>query len=170
VKLWERPGIHEIDLAEYLRSRWIRFVGSEMVWETNEDLLSDRPYDVINLRGKTLLGIERSGSVGAQKLSEALSLLLQAGNFPEAIAIWKATSTESADSPTRRILLAALSASAADDLFLNTRWRGVWLTEQIQSMITSEAMLDPAVSLGILGLRYSISSRRLRRNGSRLGP
>jgi tetratricopeptide (TPR) repeat protein len=50
------------------------------------------------------------------------------------------------------MLLAALSTSAADDLFLDTRWRGLWLTEQMQSIITSEAMLDPAVSLGMLRL------------------
>jgi uncharacterized protein with WD repeat len=29
VKIWEGPGSSEIDLAEYLRSRWIRLVGSE---------------------------------------------------------------------------------------------------------------------------------------------
>ena len=139
-------------MAEYLRSRWIRLVGSEMVWEVNDNLLRDRSFDVVNLRGTTLLGIERSGSVGSQKLSEELSLLLRAGNFPEAIAIWNATSAEAADSPIRRMLLAALSASAADDLFSDTRWRGLWLTEQMQSMITSEAMLDPAVSLGMLRL------------------
>ena len=99
-----------------------------------------------------MLGIESSGSVGSQKLTEELSLFLHAGNFPQAIAIWNATSAEAAESPIRRMLLAALSASAADDLFLHTRWRGLWLIEQMQSMITSEAMLDPAVSLGMLRL------------------
>jgi hypothetical protein len=85
-------------------------------------------------------------------LRQQLSLLLGVGNFPEAIAIWKATSLESADSPIRETLLAALSASAADDLFSKTRWRGLWLTEQMQPMITSEAMFDPPVSLGMLRL------------------
>ena len=50
------------------------------------------------------------------------------------------------------MLLIALSTCAADDLFLNTRWRGLWLTEQIQAIITSEAMADPAVSLAMLRL------------------
>jgi hypothetical protein len=139
-------------LAEYLRSRWIRLVGSEIAWAVNENLLRDRSFDVVNLRGKTLLGVERDGSVGTQKLAEELYLLLRAGNFPEAIAIWKANSTEAADSPIRKMLLATLSASAADDLFSNNIWRGLWLTEQIESMLTSEAMRDPAVSLGMLRL------------------
>ena len=86
------------------------------------------------------------------KITGTSLLLLRAGNFPEAIAIWNATSAEAADSPTREMLLAALSASAADELLSNTRWRALWLTEQMQSIITSEAMLDPAVSLGILHL------------------
>src|SRR5271165_4292311 len=159
VKLWEAPSTFEIDLAEYLRSRWIRFAGSEVAWESNDNLLRDRSFDVVNLRGTTLLGIERSGSVGSQKLTEELSLLLRAGNFPEAIAIWKATSTEAAVLPIRRMLLAALSASAADDLFLKTRWRGLWLTEQMQSMITAEAMLDPAVSLGMLRLDTQLAPK-----------
>src|SRR5271166_4934539 len=154
VKIWEAPSIFEIDLAEYLHSRWIRLSSSEseMVWEVNENLSRDRSFDVVPSRMTTLLGIERSGSVDSQKLPEKLSLLLRVGNFPEAIAIWNATSAEAADSPIREMLLAALSASAADDLFLKTRWRGLWLTEQMQSMITSEAMLDPAVSLGMLRL------------------
>jgi hypothetical protein len=157
VKLWETSGIPEIDLAEYLRSGWIRFVGSEMVWESNENLLRERSYNVVNLRGATLLDIERSGLVGSQKLPQELSLLLRAGNFPEAIAIENAKSVEAADSPTRRMLLVALSASAADDLLSNTRWQVLWLTEQIQSMITSEAMLDPAVSLGMLCLATQLA-------------
>jgi WD40 repeat protein len=157
VKLWEAPGALKIDLAEYLRSRWIRLAGSEMVWEANENLLHDRSFDVVNLRGTTLLGIERSGSVGSQKLAEQLSLFLRAGSFPEAVAIWNATSEKAADSPSRRMLLAALSATAADDLFSNTTWRGLWLTEQMQSMITSESMLDPAVSLGMLRLDIQLA-------------
>jgi tetratricopeptide (TPR) repeat protein len=152
VKLWDGPGTSEIDLAEYLRSRWIRLAGSEIFWGANENLFRDRSFDIVDLRGTTILAVERSGSVGSQKLLEEVFLLLRAGNFPEAIAIWKATSTEAADSPIRRMLLANLSTSAADDLFFNTRWRGLWLTEQIQSMITAEAMLDPAVSLGMLRL------------------
>jgi WD domain, G-beta repeat len=154
VKLWEAPSIFEIDLAEYLHSRWMRLAGSEseMVWEVNDNLSRDRSFEVVNLPRTTLLGIERSGSVRSEKLPEELFLLLRANNCPEAIAIWKATSAEAADSTIRRMLLAALSASAADDLFSKTRWRGLWLTEQIQSMITSEAMLDPAVSLGMLRL------------------
>src|SRR5208282_4482411 len=152
VKLWEAPSTFEIDLAEYLRSRWMRFAGNEVAWESNDNLLRDRSFDVVNLRGTTLLGIERSGSVGSQKLAEELSLFLHAGNFPEAIAIWKAAPAGVAGLPIRQMLLAALSASAADDLFSNTTWRGIWLTEQIQSIITSEAMLDPAVSLGMLRL------------------
>ena len=55
VKLWEGPGTSEIDLAEYLRSRWIRLAGSEIFWEANENLLHDRSFDVVNLRGTTLL-------------------------------------------------------------------------------------------------------------------
>jgi hypothetical protein len=152
VKLWEAPSISEIDLAEYLHSHWIRLVGSEVVWETNDNLLRDRPFDVVHLRSRTLLGVEHNGLVGSQKLPEELFLLLRAGNYPEAIAIWKATSAEAADSLARRRLLAALSASAADDLLSNTRWRAIWLTEQIESIITSESMLDPAVSLGVLRL------------------
>jgi hypothetical protein len=152
VKLWEEPSNFEIDLAEYLRSRWIRLVGSEMFWGVNENLFRDRSFDVINQRGTTLLSIERSGLVGSQKLREELSLLLRAGSFSEAIAIWKATSAEAADSPIRCMLLADLSVSAANDLLTKAPWRGLWLTEQIQSMITSEAMLDPAVSLGMLRL------------------
>jgi WD40 repeat protein/class 3 adenylate cyclase/tRNA A-37 threonylcarbamoyl transferase component Bud32 len=152
VKIWEGPGSSEIDLAEYLRSRWIRLVGSETVWEMNKNLLSDRSFDVFNVRGTTLLGIERSGSVGSQKLSEELCLLLRTGNCAEAIAIGNGTLAEAADLPIREMLLAALSASAADDLFSNTTWRGIWLTEQMEPMITSEAMLDPAVSLGMLHL------------------
>jgi WD40 repeat protein/class 3 adenylate cyclase len=152
VKLWEGPKPPEIDLAEYLRSRWIRFAGSEVVWELNENLLSDRSFDVLNPRETTLLGIDRGGLGRPQKLREELCLLLRSGNCPEAIAIWNAASREAADLPIREMLLAALSASAADDLFLNTTWRGIWLTEQIQSMITPEAMLDPAVSLCTLRL------------------
>jgi len=152
VKLWEGSSTSEIDLAEYLHSRWIRLVGSEVVWEANDNLLHDRSFEVFNLRGAILLGIERNSTVGAQKLAAELSLLLRAGNLPEAIAIWKDTSAETADSPIRRMLLTDLSAAAADDLFSKTRWRGLWLTEQMQSMITSEAMLDPAVSLGMLRL------------------
>jgi hypothetical protein len=152
VKLWETPPTFEIDLAEYLRSSWIRFVGSEVVWEANDNLLHDRSFDVVNLRGTTLPGIERSGSVGSQKLAEEVSLFLHAGNFPEAIAIWKAAPAGVADLTIRQRLLAALAASAADDLFQDTRWRGLWLTEEMQSIVTSEAMLDPAVSIGILGL------------------
>jgi hypothetical protein len=151
VQLWD-ASICEINLAEYLHSPWVRLVGSEIVWELNDNLLRDRSFEVVNLRATTLLGIERSGLSGSQKLPERLSLLLRAGNFTEAVAIWKATSAESADSPIRRMLLAALSASAADDLFLNTHWRGLWLTEQMQSMITPEAMVDPAVSLATLRL------------------
>jgi hypothetical protein len=152
VKLWETPPTFEIDLAEYLRSSWIRFVGSEVVWEANDNLLHDRSFDVVNLRGTTLPGIERSGSVGSQKLAEEVSLFLHAGNFAEAIAIWKAAPAGVADLPIRQRLLAALAASAADDLFQDTRWRGLWLTEEMQSIVTSEAMLDPAVSIGILDL------------------
>ena len=152
VKLWEGMVTSEIDLAEYLRSRWIRLVGSEMVWEANENLLHDRSFDVVNLRGTTLLGIERSGLVGSPKLAKELSLFLRTGNFPEAVAIWNATSAEGANSPIREMLLGAFSATAADDLFSNITWRGLWLTEQIQSMITPEAMLDPAISLGMLRL------------------
>jgi hypothetical protein len=59
---------------------------------------------------------------------------------------------EPADFPIRRILIAALSASAAEDLFLNTRWRGLWLAEQIEAMITPEPMANPAVSLAMLRL------------------
>jgi hypothetical protein len=95
-------------------------------------------------------GCGRRG-VGKAKLGRPVDTE-KARSLPEAIAIWNATSAEGADLPTREILLAALSASAADDLFLNTTWRGIWLTEQIQSMITSEAMLDPAVSLCMLRL------------------
>jgi hypothetical protein len=159
VKFWEVPSISEseIDLAEYLRSRWIRLVGSEVIWEANDNLLRDRPFGVINPRGKTLLGIERSGSVGSQKLSEALSLLLYAGNYPEAIAIWKAASAGFTDLSNRKILLAALSSYAADDLFSHTDWRAFWLTEQIQTMITPESMLDPAVSLGMLRLSTQLA-------------
>ena len=152
VKLWEAPSLSDMDLAEYLRSRWIRLAGSEVVWEPNDDLFRDRSFDVVNLRETTLLSIERNGLSGSQKLREQLSLLLRAGNFPEAIAIWKAAPAESADSPSLRLLLAHFAASAADDLLSNTSWRALWLTEQMQSMITSEAMLDPAVSLGILRL------------------
>ena len=118
----------------------------------NKNLLSDRSFDVFNVRGTTLLGIERSGSVGSQKLSEELCLLLRTGNCAGAIAIGNGTLAEAADLPIRGMLLAALSASAADDLFSNTTWRGIWLTEQMEPMITSEAMLDPAVSLGMLHL------------------
>jgi hypothetical protein len=157
VKLWEAPSISEIDFAEYLRSRWVRFLGSEMVWEVNDNLLRDRKFETVNLRGASLLGIEHSSAVGSHKLPEELSLLLRAGNLPEAIAIWKATSAETEDSPIRRMLLAALSASAADDLFSEIRWRGLWLTEQMQSMITSGAMLDPAVSLGMLRLATQLA-------------
>ena len=96
--------------------------------------------------------LERSSSGRSQESPEELFLLLRANNFPEAMAIWNATSTEAADSSIRRMLLAALSASAASDLSSNTRWRGLWLAEQMESMITSEAMLDPAVSLGMLRL------------------
>ena len=145
-------SISKIDLAEYLRSRWIRLVGSEAVWEVNDDLLHDRSFEVVNLPGTTLIGIERSSTVGSQKWRQQLSLLLRVGNLPEAIAIWKTTTAEAANSPIRETLLAALSASAADDLFSKTRWRGLWLTEQMQPLITSEAMLDPAVSLGMLRL------------------
>jgi hypothetical protein len=91
MKLWEGPGTSEIDLAEYLRSRWIRLAGSEIFWEANENLLHDRSFEVANVRGTTLLGIERSSLSGSQKLREQLSLLLRADNFPEAIAIWRAT-------------------------------------------------------------------------------
>ena len=152
VKFWDGPSASQIDLTEYLRSRWIRLTGSEIFWEANENLLRARSFDIVNLRGTTMLAIERSGLVGSQKLPEELFLLLHAGNFPEAIAIWKARSIEAADSPIREMFLAGLSASAADDLFFNTRWRALWLIEQIQSMMTAEAMLDPAVSLGMLRL------------------
>jgi Tol biopolymer transport system component len=152
IKLWEAPSISEIDLAEYLRSRWIRLVGGEIVWEVNENLFRERSFDVVNLPGTTLLAIEHSGLSDSRKLREQLLLLLHAGNFREAIAFYKATSTQDADSPVRELLLLALSASAADDLFSNTTWRGLWLTEQMQAMITPEAMLDPAVSIGLLRL------------------
>jgi hypothetical protein len=152
VKLWDASTIPEIDFAEYLRARWVRYVGSEVVWEPNDDLLRDRSFEVVNLRGTTLLGVERSGLSGSQKLREKLSLLLRAGNLPGAVAIWKAAPAESADSATLRLLLAAVSVSAANDLFLNTHWRGLWLTEQMQPIITSQAMLDPAVSIGMLRL------------------
>jgi hypothetical protein len=152
VKFWDASSTPEIDFAEYLRSRWIRLVGSEVVWEANDNLLRDRSFEVVNLRGTTLLGLERGGLSGSEKLSEALSLLLHAGNFSEAIAIWKAAPEESTDLSNRKILLAALSTSAADDLFSKTTWRGLALTEQIQSIMTSAAMVDPAVSLGMLRL------------------
>ena len=152
VKLWEASSFPRIDFAAYLRSRWFRLVGSEVVWEPNANLLQDRSFDVVNLQETTLLGLERSGLSGSQKLREQLSLLLRAGNLPGALAIWKGAPAEAADSPIRRMLLAALSASAADDLLSNSRWRALWLTEQIQSMITSEAILDQAVSLGMLRL------------------
>jgi len=157
VKLWEGSGTSEIDLAQYLRSRWIRLAGSEIVREGNENLFRDQSFDVVNLRGTTLLDIERNGSVDSEKLPEELFLLLRADNFPEAIAIWKATSADAAGSPIRRMLLVALLASAADDLFSKTWWRGLWLTEQMQSMITSEAMVDPAVSLGMLRLATQLT-------------
>jgi hypothetical protein len=152
VKLWDASSTPGIDFAEYLHSRWIRLVASEVVWEANDNLFRDRSFEVVNLRGATLLGVERSGLSGSEKLREQLLLLLRAGNFAEALAIWKAAPAEAADPPIRRMLLADFSASAADDLFLKTRWRGLWLIEQIQSMITAEAMLDPAVSLGLLRL------------------
>jgi len=152
VKLWEASSTPGIDFAEYLHSRWVRFVGSEVVWEPNDNLFRDRSFEVVKLRATTLPSIECSGLSGSQKLREQLSLLLRAGNFPEAIAIWKAASAESTNLSNRKILLAALSASAADDLLSNTRWRGLWLSEQMQSIITSEAILDPAVSLGMLRL------------------
>ena len=109
-------------------------------------------FEVVNLRGATLLGIERSSLSGAQKLREQLSLLLHAGNLPGAVGIWKATPREAADPANRRLLLAALSVSAADDLLSNTTWRALWLTEQIQAIIKPDAMLDPAVSLAMLRL------------------
>jgi WD40 repeat protein len=152
VELWEAPSVFEIDLAEYLRSRWIRLVASEVDWKPNGHLLRDQSFQVVNLRGATLLSIERSGLSGSQKLREQLSLLLRAGNLPEAVAIWKATPAEAADPAIRRLLLADLSVSASDDLLSNTSWRALWLTEQIQAIITPEAMLDPAVSLGMLRL------------------
>ena len=144
-------------MAEYLRSRWFRVLGSEVVWEPNDNLLCDRAFDVVNLPEATLLSAERSDLSSSEKLSEELTLLLRAGNVSEAIAIWKDASAETADSPMRRMLLAALSASAVDDLYFNTRWRGLWLTEQMQSMMTSEAMLDPAVSLGTLRLGVELA-------------
>ena len=81
-------------------------------------------------------------------------MLLRAGNFPGAVAIWKATPAEAADPAIRRLLLADLSVSASDDLLSNTSWRALWLTEQIQAIIiiTPQAMLDPAVSLAMLRL------------------
>jgi hypothetical protein len=109
-------------------------------------------YGTAIKRPTTLLSIERSGLSDSEKLLEKLLSLLRAGNSSEAIAIWKAAPAEAGDSPIRRMLLAALSASAADDLFSKIRWRGLWLTEEMQSMITSEAMVDPAVSLGMLRL------------------
>jgi hypothetical protein len=152
VKLWEASSTPGIDFAEYLHSRWVRFVGSEVVWEPNDNLFRDRSFEVVKLRATTLPSIERSGLSRSQKLQKQLSLLLRAGNFPEAIAIWKAAPAESTNLSNRKILLAALSASAAADLFSKTTWRSLALTEQMQSMITSEAMLDPAVSLGMLRL------------------
>jgi hypothetical protein len=95
----------EINFAEYLRSRWVRVVGSEVVWEPNDDLLRDRSFNVVNLRGTTLLVVERSGLSGSLKRREQLSLLLRAGNFPEAIAVWKAAASEGANLPIRRMLL-----------------------------------------------------------------
>jgi WD40 repeat protein/class 3 adenylate cyclase len=152
VKFWDRPDPSEFDLAEYLRSRWIRLAGSEVVWEMNENLLTDRSFGLINLPQATLLGIERARSVRSQKLSEELCLLLRADNCPEAIRIWNTAPPEALDLATREMLLTALLASAANDLSSSITWRGLWLTEQVQSMITPDAMLDPAVSLGMLQL------------------
>jgi hypothetical protein len=157
VKLWDASSTPGIDFAEYLRSRWVRLVGSEMLCEPTDSLFRDRPFVVVNLPETPLLGIEHSGRVGSQKLPKELSFLLRAGNLVEAIALWKATPARVADLPTLRLLLAALSVSAADDLLSKTWWRGLWLTEQTQSMITSEAMVDPAVSLGMLRLATQLT-------------
>src|SRR5262249_16263553 len=57
----------------------------------------------------------------------------------------------------RCLFLAGLCARAADDLASATRWRGLWLVRQIQSVLTKEAMIDPAVSLGVLRLSTQLA-------------
>ena len=152
VKLWERPATSDIDLAQYVRSGWIRLVGSEMVWRANDNLLRDQSFHVANMRQTTVLGVELSGALSSKKFAEELPLFLHAGNCPGAIALWNARPAEAADLSMREELLASLSAFAADDLLRKITWRGIWLTEQIEAILSSEAMLNPAVSLGMLRL------------------
>jgi WD40 repeat protein len=159
VRLWEASALPEIELAEYLRSRWVRLVGSEMVWEINTDnLLHDRKFEPVNLRGANLLSIERNGLPGSEKLRQELSLLLRAANYSSAVAVWNAALPNSADQSARRLFLTGLCAVAADDLASATRWRGLWLVRQIQSILTPEAMADPAVSLTMLRLSTQLAA------------
>ncbi|MBV9491174.1 MAG: WD40 repeat domain-containing protein [Verrucomicrobia bacterium] len=157
IRLWEAPFTPEIDLAQYLHAHWIRLAGSDVVWESNTDLLRDQSFDVVNLRGPTLLRVERSGLAGSKQLAEELRLLLRAANFAEALAIWKAAPAPPENSPLHRMLLATLSVSAADDVSARISWRGLWLTETVQSLVTAQTMQDPAVSLAMLRLSTQLA-------------
>jgi WD40 repeat protein len=150
VKLWQAVPPAEINFAEYVRSGWVRFVGSEMVLEeTNDNLLGDRQFGV-------WLGLERSSLASSQNLEEEVSLLLRAGNLQGAILVWNDVPSGSASLQARRMLLENLCASAADDLPFAARWHALWLSQRIQSILTPEAMIDPAVSAAMLRLESQL--------------
>lgn len=79
-------------------------------------------------------------------------MLLRSAKYSNAVEVWNAALPKAADLSARCLLLASLCASAADDLSFNVQWRGLWLTQQVQLVLTPKAMADAAVSLATLRL------------------
>jgi hypothetical protein len=153
VKLWEAETDLRLDLAEYLSGGWVELQGNELAWHVNDNITRDRAFPVINTRPDTLIGLRAAEGRNADARGEDLVMLLRADNFPSAVSVWSVRDRETPkDAALRKVFLAAACARATDDLKNDRRWRGLWLISQLTPELTSEALGDPAVSLGALEL------------------
>jgi hypothetical protein len=154
VKLWETKKDRGLDLAEYLKGSWVELRGNELAWQNASDsLMRDRTFPIINTGSDTLIGLRAAEVRNADARGDDLLILLSADNFPSAVSMWSARAAETPNGAALcKVFLAAACARATDDLKNDRRWRGLWLTSQLTSTFTSEALAEPAVSLGALEL------------------
>ena len=154
VRLWEAETDRGLDLAEYLRGGWVELRGNQLAWQNvSDNLIRDRTFPVINTRSDTLIGLRAAELRNADARGDDLVILLRADNFPSAASLWSVRAAETPNDATlRKVFLAAACARATDDLKNDRRWRGLWLTSQLTSALTSEALAEPPVSLGALEL------------------
>ena len=150
--MW-RGFAREWNLAEYVRSGWVRLDGGALRWDaTSRNLLQERRFPVINVPPGTLLASyvmpeTKSG------LAERLVALFRARSVASAVAVWRAKAAEvGPDARERETFLAAACALAATDLEEGTTWRGIELTSALTAALTPESVKAPAVSLACLNL------------------